>query len=56
MVNLMSLVMVLWAITGGAMWWQMKNVRRTGSVLVSISIVWAAALGYLMFFAFKFTG
>ena len=56
MVDLMSVTMILWAITGGAMWWQMRNVRRSGTILLIISLIWTIGLSYLMYFAFKTPG
>jgi CHASE2 domain-containing sensor protein len=56
MVDLISTVMILWAITGGAMWWQMRNVRRSGTVVIVISILWSTGLGYFVYYAFKLSG
>jgi hypothetical protein len=43
-VDAMSLSMVGWGITGLLMWWQMKNVRRTGLVLLALSALVSAAV------------
>lgn len=41
-VDLMSVSMVGWGITGLLMWWQMKNVRRVGVAVLAASAVAAA--------------
>lgn len=38
------------------MWWQMRNVRRTGAIVIVISIAWATTLCYLMYYAFRSAG
>jgi len=38
-VDVMFLCMVGWGATGLLMWWQMKNVRKIGAVLIALSIV-----------------
>ena len=43
-VDLMFASMVGWGITGLLMWWQMKNVRRVGLVVLALSGVVAATL------------
>ncbi|WP_435006876.1 hypothetical protein P12x_004332 [Tundrisphaera lichenicola] len=43
-VDLMFLSMVGWGITGLLMWWQMKNVRRVGAVVLVASILVASIL------------
>jgi hypothetical protein len=46
-VDVMFLCMVGWGVTGLLMWWQMKNVRKIGAVLIALSVVvsLASAIG-----------
>jgi hypothetical protein len=43
----MFLCMVGWGVTGLLMWWQMKNVRKIGAVVIALSVVvsLASAIG-----------
>jgi hypothetical protein len=43
-VDLMFVSMVGWGTTGLLMWWQMKNVRRVGIVVVTVSLVVATTV------------
>ena len=38
-VDIMAFAMVAWALTGVLMWWQMKNLRRMGSVALALCVV-----------------
>ncbi len=40
----MGVAMVIWGLSGLAMWWQMKNLRRVGAVAVVVGIAAAIAL------------
>ena len=44
----MALVMVFWGASGLFMWWQVKATRRWGFVVLLVSAVAAAALGFGM--------
>ena len=39
LVDVMSFAMVAWAFTGLMMWWQMKNLRRVGLVVLALCAV-----------------
>ncbi len=43
-VDVMFVCMVGWGITGLLMWWQMKNVRRIGAVLLVLSAIVSVAV------------
>lgn len=43
-VDVMFVCMVGWGITGLLMWWQMKNVRRIGVVLLVLSVIVSVAV------------
>ena len=43
-VDIMSFAMVMWAITGIAMWWQKKNLRFAGSIVVAVAFGGGVAL------------
>ena len=47
-VDLMFVSMVGWGATGLAMWWQMKNVRKIGAVVLVFSVITAALLAIAM--------
>lgn len=53
MVDAMALVMVLWACTGFLMWWQRRSVRLTGAIVITVSVLWASGLAYLMYEVFR---
>lgn len=40
----MGVAMVIWGVSGLAMWWQMKNLRRVGAVAVVVGVAAAIAL------------
>lgn len=42
--DLTGITLVLWALTGLAMWWQMKPTRVLGAVAISLALVGAAVL------------
>lgn len=44
LVDAMAVAMVAWAITGLFMWWQMKNLRRVGAVVVVVCALGTTAL------------
>lgn len=44
MVDIMGVAMVLWAISGLVMWWQMRNLRRVGLWVLSACVVGAVPL------------
>jgi len=44
-VDLMFVSMVGWGITGLLMWWQMKNMRQIGTIVLVLSAVVSAAVG-----------
>lgn len=48
-VDIMSLSMVLWALSGLIMWLQMKNLRRVGLALVALSVLAGGASVYAMY-------
>lgn len=47
-VDAMFLSMVGWGITGLLMWWQMKNVRRVGAIVLVLSLIVATAVAFGM--------
>lgn len=47
-VDAMAFVMVFWGVSGLFMWWQLKATRATGAVVVALSLICAAALGWAM--------
>lgn len=55
-VDLMFLSMVGWGLTGLLMWWQMKNLRRVGLVVLLLSAVVAGLLAFGMHAAFVAEG
>ena len=54
LVDLMAAFMVLWAVTGILMWWQMKVVRVWGGIALATSLIIALVVGYAMYNAFRF--
>ncbi len=53
MVDAMALVLLTWALTGVLMWWQMRVVRGTGTIVLTVSALWSGGLGYFMYEAFR---
>ena len=51
-VDVVSVVMLLWALSGILMWIQMKNVRWTGALALGAGLASAAALGWAMWAIF----
>jgi hypothetical protein len=47
-VDLMSFVMVFWAISGFLMWWQIKRLRTSGWVVIALSLFVAVMLFWAM--------
>jgi hypothetical protein len=43
-VDVMFVCMVGWGLTGLLMWWQMKNVRRVGAILLVLSLIVSVAV------------
>ena len=43
-VDVMSLVMIFWGISGLVMWWQIKRLRKLGAAVVAISLLAAITL------------
>lgn len=41
-VDLMALAMVFWGLSGLLMWWQMKSLRRLGSIVLAASLIGSA--------------
>lgn len=56
LVDLMFLSMASWGVTGLLMWWQMKNLRRIGLIVLLLSAVAALLLGIGMHAAFVAEG
>jgi len=56
MVDAMAGAMVLWALTGFLMWWQVRAVRLTGAIVATASALWAFGLAYFLYEAFRFAG
>lgn len=48
-VDIMAFVMVFWGVSGLVMWWQIKSVRRSGSIAMAVSLLIAMTLGVAMF-------
>jgi hypothetical protein len=44
MVDVMSVTMVVWGLTGLVMWWQIKALRRIGLAVLALSALWVAYL------------
>ena len=53
-VDLMAIALILWVVTGLLMWWQMKVVRLTGAIVLTVSALWAFGIGYLMYDFFRY--
>jgi hypothetical protein len=53
-VDLMGGAMVLWALTGLIMWWQLKRLRRIGGAVLVVGVSSIAALAISLFAAFGF--
>ena len=51
-VDALALVLVLWGVSGLFMWWQVKSTRQLGFLILLLSVVTAAALGFGMHNAF----
>lgn len=47
-VDSMSFVMIFWAVSGLLMWWQIKRLRKSGWVVIAMSLLIAGALFYGM--------
>ena len=48
LVDVMSLIMVFWGVSGLVMWWQIKKTRRIGTIMMALSIAAAAWVGVEM--------
>jgi hypothetical protein len=44
--------LIVWAVSGILMWWQMPKVRLWGGVTLTLSLVMAGGLGYAMYSVF----
>ena len=44
--------LIVWAVSGILMWWQMPKVRLWGGVTLTLSLVMAGGLGYAMYAVF----
>lgn len=44
-VDVMSVIMVFWGVSGIVMWWQIKKTRRLGTIVMAVSIIAAAFVG-----------
>jgi hypothetical protein len=51
-VDLMGSGMIIWALSGILMWWQMPKVRMWGGVTLALSLMAAVGLGYAMYSVF----
>lgn len=49
MVDIMAASMVVWAVSGLLMWWQMRNLRRIGLVVIGACAIAATVLGLGMY-------
>lgn len=47
-VDAMSFVMIFWAVSGLFMWWQIKRLRKSGWVVIAMSLLLACVLFYGM--------
>lgn len=47
-IDLMALAMVTWGITGMVMWWQMKKLRKIGSLVLACSIITACVISFYL--------
>lgn len=47
-VDAMSFVMIFWAVSGLLMWWQIKRLRKSGWVVIAMSLLTAGAMFYGM--------
>ncbi|MGL4423985.1 MAG: PepSY domain-containing protein, partial [Gemmataceae bacterium] len=47
-VDAMAVTMCFWGLTGLIMWWQIKATRRLGAVVLILSALAAATLGWAM--------
>jgi hypothetical protein len=48
-VDVMAFVMCFWGVSGVVMWWQMRSLRRLGTVILLTSAVCATTLGFVMY-------
>jgi hypothetical protein len=51
-VDVMGCAMILWAVSGILMWWQMPKVRMWGGLTLILSLSAACGLGYAMYVVF----
>ena len=54
--DLTALLLLVWALTGLVMWYQLKKLRRIGAVLLAVSLVGAGALWLAMTDRVEFAG
>ena len=52
-VDAMALVLCFWGLSGLAMWWQIKATRKTGAVVLLLSVIVAGSLSLGMFYVFR---
>jgi len=52
-VDLVTVGMVLWVLSGLLMWWQMRVVRLSGGIVLILSGLLACGLGYVMYEVFS---
>ncbi len=52
-VDAMSLTLCFWGLSGLAMWWQLKATRKTGAVVLLLSVIVAFSLSMGMFYVFR---
>ena len=53
LVDLTATCMILWALSGLLMWWQMKLVRLSGAVTLVLSLTLATSVAFLMLHLFR---